>query len=169
LLGNSLASTLTPTSKAQYELQFKKWNFRKNRTAEEWKIVAHKITQRESEHKDSEVLVNGTPINPKKLRKETLRYRPRSGETEIPFPSSYLNLPFPILGLTMIIAELPPTPEGFIIRTPSPKLTTSIASTSLTSVSAPLWDVPPSINTSLIYCLPFYQVNSVLNQGMWGP
>jgi hypothetical protein len=161
-----LTSKLTPTSKAQYELQFKKWSFRKNRTSEEWKIVAHKITQRENEHKDSEVLVNGSLINPKKLKKETLRYRFRSGGTEIPFPSSHLNLFFPILGLTMIIAELPPTPEGFIIRTPSPKFATSTASTSLTSASAPLWDVPPSINTSLMYCLPFYQVSSVLNQGM---
>jgi hypothetical protein len=162
-----LTSTLTPTSKAQYELQFKKWNFRKNRTAEEWKIVAHKITQRECKHKGSEVLVNGNLISPKKLRKETLRYRSRSGGTEIPFPSSYLNLPFGILGLTIIIAELPPTPEGFIIRTPSPKFTASTASTSLASASAPLWYLPSPINTSLImYCLPFYQVNSVLNQGI---
>jgi hypothetical protein len=168
LLGNSLASTLTPTSKAQYELQFKKWNFRKNRTAEEWKIVAHKITQRERKRKNSEVLVNGNPINPKKLRKETLRYKSRSGGTEIRFPSSSLNLPFPILGLTMIIAELPPTPEGFIIRTPSPKFTASTAFTSLTSASASaqLWDVPPPISTNLMHCLPFYQISYVLNQGM---
>jgi hypothetical protein len=164
-----LTSTLIPTSKAQYELQFKKWNFRKNRTAEEWKIVAHKITKRESEHKNSEVLVNGSLINPKKLRKETLRYRSRSGGTGIPLPSSYLNLPFPILGLTMIIAGLPPTPEAFIIRTPSPKFATSTAPTLLISASTPLWEVTPSINTSPMYCLPFYQVSSVLNQGMTNP
>jgi hypothetical protein len=79
-------------------LQFKKWNFRKNRTAEEWKIVAHKITQREREHKDSEVLVNGNPVNPKKLRKETLRYRSRSGGTEVRFPGSYLRSTFQNFG-----------------------------------------------------------------------
>jgi hypothetical protein len=45
----------------------------------------------------------------------------------------------------------PPTPEGFVIRTPSPKLTTSM----------PMLNAHPSINISSILLdgLPFYQFN----------
>ena len=60
--------------KSQYELQFKKWQFRKNRTAGEWKIVAHKLMKRKLKHKETEVILNGKFINPKKLSKETRRY-----------------------------------------------------------------------------------------------
>ncbi|KAF4633915.1 hypothetical protein G7Y89_g4202 [Cudoniella acicularis] len=74
-------------SKAQYELQFKKWNFRKNQTAEEWKILAHKIVKRKREQKDSEVSFNGKLISPKKLRKETLRYG-SSGAAEPPLQTA---------------------------------------------------------------------------------
>jgi len=78
--------------KSQYELQFKKWQFRKNRTAEEWKIVAHKLTERKKEHKDSEVVLNGNLINPKKLRKETLRYGSLSAAIEILPPGRQLYI-----------------------------------------------------------------------------
>ncbi len=65
---------LNPRRKSQYELQFKKWKFRKNCTAAEWKIIAHKVKERKEGRKESEVLLHGNLINPKKLRKETLRY-----------------------------------------------------------------------------------------------
>jgi len=61
--------------KSQYELQFKKWQFRKNRTASEWNIVARKLAKRKDEYKESEVVLNGNLLDPKKLRKETLRYK----------------------------------------------------------------------------------------------
>ncbi|PMD66637.1 ankyrin, partial [Hyaloscypha bicolor E] len=119
-------------TKSQYELQFKKWHFRKNRTAGEWKIVARKLAERKNKHKESEIVLNGKPINPKKLRKETLRYGSMSTSVQIhpPDPS-------------------PPTPEGFIIRTPSPKFTTSM---SILNVHRPI-----NINPVLMDCLPFHQ------------
>ncbi|KAE9367125.1 ankyrin, partial [Stipitochalara longipes BDJ] len=125
-------------TKSQYELQFKRWQFRKNRTAGEWKIVARKIADRKNKHKESEVVLNGKPINPKKLRKETLRYGSMSTALQIhpPGPS-------------------PPTPEGFIIRTPSPMFTTSM---SVLNVHRPI-DVSPV----LMDCLPFHQFYSVFS------
>jgi hypothetical protein len=83
---------LNPIRKSQYELQFKKWQFRKNRTAEEWKIIAHKLTERKKEHKESEVVLNGNLINPKKLKKETLRYGPLSAATELLPPGRQLHI-----------------------------------------------------------------------------
>jgi hypothetical protein len=70
-------------SKSQYELHFKKWQFRKNRTAGEWKIVARKLRERKNQRKESEVVLNGKAINPKKLRKETLRYGSMSTPIQI--------------------------------------------------------------------------------------
>ncbi|KAN0098195.1 Ankyrin repeat-containing domain protein [Hyaloscypha variabilis] len=123
-------------TKSQYELQFKKWQFRKNRTADEWKIVARKLAERKNEHKESEVVLNGNLINPKKLRKETLRYGSMSKAIQI-HP----------------LGPSPPTPEGFIIRTPSPKPAQSMS----------MLNIHPPINISpiLMDCLPFHQFNSI--------
>jgi hypothetical protein len=67
----------------------------------------------------------------------------------------------------MTTGPSPPTPEGFVIRTPSPKITASTSLISATA-SAALFYVPPLMNTSsfLMDYLPFYQFNLVLNQGM---
>ena len=78
--------TLIPRRKAQYELQFKKWRFRKNRTAEEWRIVAQKLTERKQKRKESEVVLYGKPISSKKLKKETLRYGSILKASEFPPP-----------------------------------------------------------------------------------
>jgi hypothetical protein len=61
-------------SKAQYELHFKKWGFRKNRTKDEWRAVDQKIEKRKREHKESEVYIDGILIESKKVKKSTLRY-----------------------------------------------------------------------------------------------
>jgi len=74
IVSKSSAQKLNLRRKSQYELQFKKWRFRKNRTADEWKIIAHKLRERKQKRKESEVVLNGNTINPKKVRKETLRY-----------------------------------------------------------------------------------------------
>jgi hypothetical protein len=82
---------LSPRSKAQYELHFKKWGFRKYRSADEWKRVAHKIAQRKRVDKDSEVYLNGILINQKKLRKETLRYGSMPAITEMSLQSNHIH------------------------------------------------------------------------------
>ncbi|KAH8684351.1 ankyrin repeat-containing domain protein [Tricladium varicosporioides] len=128
-------------TKSQYELQFKKWRFRKNRTAEEWKIVAHKLAERKKEHKKSEVVLNGSLINPKKLRKETLRYRPLPTEIEV-FPA----------------VPPAPTPEGFIIRTPPPDTVSVPTSTEFHYVHPPI-----NISPVLMDCLPFCHFNFVFS------
>jgi hypothetical protein len=66
--------TLKLISKAQYELRFRKWNFRKNRPKDDWMIVARKIEKRKREHKENEVYIDGKLIEPKKVKKTTLRY-----------------------------------------------------------------------------------------------
>ena len=80
---------LNPKRKSQYELQFKKWQFRKNCTAEGWKIVAHKLTKRKREQKETEVFLNGNLIHPKKLKKETQRYKALSVASESSPPGNF--------------------------------------------------------------------------------
>jgi hypothetical protein len=88
----SISSILNLKSKAQYELQFKKWGFKKYRTADDWKIVAEKVKKRNRESKDSEVYINGALVNPKKLRKETLRYGSTSKKAEMQAQGSYFRI-----------------------------------------------------------------------------
>lgn len=128
-------------TKAQYELQFKKWHFRKNRTAEEWRIVAQKLTERKQEGKESEVVLNGKLISSKKIRKETLRYGSISAASGIPPPG-----------------QSTPTPRGFIIRTPSPKFNKSIS----TSRNECYVNPPASTGLVLLDCLPIRHFNSAL-------
>ena len=61
--------------KSQYELRFKKWGIRKNRTSKEWKAIESAVTEREAKGKETEVRIDGKPISEKKLRKEMARYR----------------------------------------------------------------------------------------------
>jgi len=73
-LSCSSGITLKLISKAQYELRFKKWQFRKYRSKDDWIVVARKIGKRKREHKESEVYIDGKLIQPKKVKKTTLRY-----------------------------------------------------------------------------------------------
>jgi hypothetical protein len=58
-------------SKAQYERQFNKWNFRKNRKNPEWKFVHHRIEKRKRCGKESDLFIDGVLTSTKKVRKET--------------------------------------------------------------------------------------------------
>ena len=122
-------------TKSQFELQFKKWQFRKNCTAEEWRIVASKIRKRKRVYKESEVILNGHTINPKKLRKEIYRY----GSLPIVPKTLLIGKPLCIYVNIMFSPEekgpSPPTPEGFNIRNPpSPEFNTAIITPTSTHI-----------------------------------
>ncbi|KAK8228313.1 Clr5 domain-containing protein [Phyllosticta capitalensis] len=61
-------------TQAQYELQLKKWGFRKNLTAKEWATVSRKIDKRKLEGRDSEVIMDGQLVPKEKVRKKTSTY-----------------------------------------------------------------------------------------------
>lgn len=61
-------------SKAQYERQFNKWKFRKNRKHPEWKFVHHRIAKRKRNGKESNLYIGGVLIPTKKIHKETSRH-----------------------------------------------------------------------------------------------
>ncbi|KAL1622613.1 hypothetical protein SLS56_008660 [Neofusicoccum ribis] len=65
-------------TKAQYEAQFKKWNFRKNvlkgQAERQWKTVKWKVEKRKRDGKDSNVYVDGVLPPNKKVKKEMARY-----------------------------------------------------------------------------------------------
>jgi hypothetical protein len=79
-------------SKAQYELHFKKWDFRKYRKKDDWEIVARKINKRKREHKESEVYIDRNLIESKKVRKETSRYGSMSTTTEMQFQGNHIRV-----------------------------------------------------------------------------
>jgi hypothetical protein len=91
-LSYSLRTTLNLRSKAQYELHFKKWEFRKNRTKDDWKIVAQKLRKRKREHKESEVYIDGNLIKSKKVRKETSRYGSMPATTEMQLQGNHIRV-----------------------------------------------------------------------------
>lgn len=61
-------------SKAQYESQFKKWNWNKNWKKDDWKYVARKFDERHNAGKESAVYRNGIRIRPEKVKKEISRH-----------------------------------------------------------------------------------------------
>ena len=61
-------------SKAQYERQFKKWKFRKNRTHRDWELAAPIINKRKRSGKETNLYIDGVLIPPTKIRKEISRY-----------------------------------------------------------------------------------------------
>jgi hypothetical protein len=72
-------------SKAQYEGAFKRWNWRKNLTAKEWKVVAHKIQKRKARDPElevqevgAEIRIHGIMIPSKKVKVETRRHNHQS-------------------------------------------------------------------------------------------
>ena len=71
-------------SKAQYELQFKKWNLRKNMNKEEWNFVHHRIEKRRHEGKESETYFRNALVPNKKVKKETSRHLPPTFEHTYP-------------------------------------------------------------------------------------
>jgi hypothetical protein len=153
-------------SKAQYELHFKKWEFRKNRTKDDWKIVAQKIGKRKREHKESEVYIGGNLIESKKVKKAISRYGSTSATTEMQLQGKSYPRHFKPQILTMETAPSPRTPEGIIIRTPLPTRATIAPVGSLPS---PAYSMPTPANAEpiLIDYLPFIQFNSMFSlEGM---
>jgi hypothetical protein len=71
-------------SKAQYERQFRKWKFRKNRKDPEWKFVHHRVEKRKRGGKESDVYIDGVLIAKKKICQETSRHNhPTYGQGSI--------------------------------------------------------------------------------------
>lgn len=62
------------SSKAQYEVRFKKWKWNKNWKKDDWKYVARKFDERHSASKESVVFRNGTMIPHAKIKKELSRH-----------------------------------------------------------------------------------------------
>jgi hypothetical protein len=60
--------------KAQYERQFKKWGFQKNKKHDIWEAIAIKVTKRKRVNKESEVRIGGDVVSVKKLKRELSRY-----------------------------------------------------------------------------------------------
>ena len=91
-------------SRGQYLRQFKKWGISKNTSAKEWKRINRKIQTRKQQGKESQVVINGALIPPRKVRKETSRYD---------FPS-YLAAQSPSPGpMDGIMVCTPPTTNMF--------------------------------------------------------
>ena len=61
-------------SKAQYERQFKKWNFRKHRKEHDWASAGRIIKKRKHSGKESDVYIDGVLVETKKIRKEVSRH-----------------------------------------------------------------------------------------------
>ncbi|KAH8820743.1 ankyrin repeat-containing domain protein [Xylogone sp. PMI_703] len=131
-------------TKSQYELQFKKWRFRKNVTAADWKTVACIIKRRKQEGEESIVTLYGNEIPPKRLRKQILRYGSTPEASEITTVSS----------LTI--------PPGFAIHTPSARSPSSSSSTlfALSRLSPPPRDFTALVPTELYLVLPYSNMST---------
>src|SRR2546423_10715695 len=68
--------TMELISKAQFTLQFNKWQFRKNLKDEEWEYIRHQSLKRKRDGKESKVLVDGRLISTKRIKKEMSRRFP---------------------------------------------------------------------------------------------
>ncbi|KAH8705963.1 ankyrin repeat-containing domain protein [Talaromyces proteolyticus] len=94
-------------SKGQYTRQFKKWEFKKNFTDDDWRFVAHRREKRKREGKDpGPVRMNGNLVPEAKVRKEISRHI---------LPSSQY------LGTVNGDVE-PRTPEGIVVGTPNSEM-----------------------------------------------
>ena len=65
---------MTTLRKSQYERHFKKWGFHKNKKKNVWEVIAHKVTKRQRDNKESEVWIGFDMVPPKKIRQEVSRY-----------------------------------------------------------------------------------------------
>ena len=70
----SLANSDAPNSKAQYVRKLRQWCLEKNSTKVKWEFAASQVQKRRLEGKETEVIINGRPVPPKKLKKEMARY-----------------------------------------------------------------------------------------------
>lgn len=112
---------LTLNSKAQYEIQFKKWNLRKNLTNEEWDYVHVCIRKRKREEKDSDVYFNLTKIPEKRIKKELSRRYPISYKDFGGISNNHwLALQECLFKLTCYKVSIPKTPEAISVSTPDP-------------------------------------------------
>lgn len=64
------------TSKAQYELQFKKWRLRKNLSRKEWISIIKYIRERKITLERAEAFFNGASISRDRILREIARYGP---------------------------------------------------------------------------------------------
>jgi hypothetical protein len=68
------ATLTTSDSRAsECQAQLDRWNFRKKVNTDVWKYVEHQTRKRKREGKDTEVIISGRRIDPKKVRKATSR------------------------------------------------------------------------------------------------
>ena len=63
-------------SKAQYERQFKKWKFRKNRKQHDWASAGRIMKKRKRGGKESDVYIDGVLVETKKMCKGNFAERP---------------------------------------------------------------------------------------------
>ncbi|KAF2653820.1 ankyrin [Lophiostoma macrostomum CBS 122681] len=61
-------------TKSQYEDRFRKWGWKKNKKADTWRFIAHRVEKRKRDKKESDVKINGEVIEYKKVKKEISRY-----------------------------------------------------------------------------------------------
>ncbi|MCJ1269666.1 hypothetical protein MMC22_009558 [Lobaria immixta] len=101
-------------TKAQYEIQFKKWDLRKNLTNKEWDYVHSRVEKRKREEKDSDVYFKRTKIPEKKLKKElsrryTISYKDFTGALSSPSTPEAISIstPNPVSGYTVDMTDLP--------------------------------------------------------------
>ena len=87
-------------SKAQYETQLKKWDFRKNMTNKEWDYTLLRMRKRKFDGKESDVYFNGSKVPEKKLKKQMSRH----------FPLTQDQL--------FDTTPIPSTPEAITVETP---------------------------------------------------
>lgn len=66
-------AALTSHRKAQYEGQFQVWNFKKNKTKRDWKIINQKIQLRKRNGKETNVYLDRKLMPAGKLRQEMSR------------------------------------------------------------------------------------------------
>ncbi|OAL18764.1 hypothetical protein AYO20_11710 [Fonsecaea nubica] len=145
-------------SKAQFEAHLnKKWEFRKNLTKDEWKVVTHKIQKRKRDNKDSEVCSDGFPMKAKKVKKAITRYRSRS---VLDFDGIWSSVSIMLTPLTVTTAPSPRTPEGITIQTP---ILAPAALTSASPKTASFIPIPTTYVSLLTSSLPFAHFNHRIN------
>jgi hypothetical protein len=70
----SCSPLTVPLRKAQFELHFRNWGFRKNQTKEMWAATASCVAKRKRDGKETEVWKGCERISTKRSKKELARY-----------------------------------------------------------------------------------------------
>lgn len=126
--------------KAQYEGQFKRWNIRKNLTAEEWGYVHSQIEKRKFDEKESDVYLHGRLIPSKRVKKEISRRFPptlKNSESTGNIRRYYLPACIAHDKLTSLKESSSNLPEAVFILTPEPVHDYDIGSNDLTWAQSP--------------------------------